>query len=124
MVRLLSGIIRQRTLERQAQFRNALIHFEAKIGGRLFGTVPKNHRREFFCLDSHTWVWHEEWIDASGQRRVLTTRYDVRPQGILKSQGHASYQKLTAEEDRNFRKAVELYGKRVKAEYHNLLNAA
>ena len=117
------GYIRQRAQERRAQFKKALIHFEARIGGHLFGPVPKDRRREFFCLDEHTWVWHEEWTDAAGKHAV-TTRYDVRPQGILKSQGNMSYQALTPEEVRNFRRAVKLYGERVDQEYRRLLTAA
>lgn len=113
---------KQRALERRAQFRKALIHYEAKIGGRLFGAVPADRRREFFCLDKYTWVWHEEWTDEHGKRRAVTTRYDVRPQGIVKSQGHASYQMLTPEEARNFGRAVKLYTEQVTGEYRRLLN--
>lgn len=120
----LSSFVRQKAADRRAQFQKALIHFEAKIGGQLFGQVPVGHRREFFCLDSHTWVWHEEWIDQAGQRRVVTTRYDVRPQGVLKSQGHASYQQLSPEELAHFRQAVKLYGQRVGTEYRRMLHAA
>ncbi len=123
MTNLFSGFIKQRAADRKAQFRKALIHFEARIGGQLFGPVPKDHRREFFCLDEHTWVWHEEWTDKQGHHAV-TTRYDVRPNCVLKSQGHMSYQALSPEEMRNFRKAVKLYGERVKYEYHRMLGTA
>lgn len=123
-MRLLSGFIGKRTAERREQFKRALLHFESRLGGQLFGSAEKNRRREFFCLDEHTWVWHEEWIDANGQHQVLTTRYDVRPQGVLKSQGHASYQALTPEEARNFKKAVHLYRQRIESEYRRILNAA
>jgi len=118
---LFAAFTKQRAADRRAQFKKALIHFEAKIGGQLFGPIPENRRREFFCLDTHTWVWHEEWTDQNGQRQAVTTRYDVRPSGILKSQGHMSYQKLTPEEDRNFRKAVHLYGERIESEYRRML---
>jgi len=118
---LLSGFVKQRAAERRAQFKKALIHFEAKIGGELFGQVPADHRREFFCLDQHTWVWHEEWTDANGQRQVVTTRYDVRPQGVLKSQGPMQYQPLTREEARNLLRAVRMYRERVGSEYDRML---
>lgn len=118
----LDNIVKQRKLERREGFKKALIHHEAKIGGKLFGKIPKSHRREFFCLDEHTWVWHEEWKDEDGKHRALTTRYDVRPQGILKSQGHMSYQPLTIEETRNFKEAVALYKKQIDQEYGRLLN--
>jgi hypothetical protein len=124
MVNIFNGLLKQRALEKRTQFKKALIHFEARIGGQIFGSVPKNHRREFFCLDEHTWVWHEEWIDANGQHQAVTTRYDVRPSGIVKSQGHASYQALSPEELRNFKQAVEIYGQRVDAEYRRMLGVA
>ncbi len=122
---LFKGFLHHRAVEKRAQFKKALIHFEARIGGGLFGTVPKNHRREFFCLDERTWVWHEEWVDAQGHNRALTTRYDVRLDGsIIKSQGSASYQSLTPEELRHFKQAVRMYGQRVDAEYRRLLGIA
>ncbi|HEU4984399.1 MAG TPA: hypothetical protein VFT58_02055, partial [Nitrososphaera sp.] len=120
----LSGIARQRAEERRARMQRALIHYEAKIGGELFGPVPKGHRREFFCLDERTWVWHEEWKDENGQNRAVTTRYDIRPNQILKSQGHFSYQALTETEERNFRQAAKLYLQRVRAEYGRMLGQA
>lgn len=118
---LLGGFVKQRAADKRAQVKKALIHFEAKIGGQLFGIVPADRRREFFCLDEYTWVWHEEWTDQNGQRQVVTTRYDVRPSGILKSQGHMQYTPLTPEEDRNFRKAVDLYCEKMHQEYGRML---
>lgn len=124
MVNVFNGLLRQRAIDKRAQFKKALIHFEARIGGQLFGQVPKGHRREFFCLDRHTWVWHEEWVDANGQHRAVTTRYDIRPSGIVKSQGHASYQALTPDELRNFHQAVNLYQQRIHTEYSRMLGTA
>lgn len=85
------------------------IHEEAKVGGTLFGPIPAGARREFFCLDEHTWVWHEEWTDANNIRRVRTTRYDVRPQGIFKAQDGAAYQPLSYDETKRFLYAVHRY---------------
>lgn len=124
MAQLFKGFLQQRAADRRAQFKKALIHFEARLGGRLFGPIPKKHRREFFCLNRNTWVWHEEWIDSEGKQQALTTRYDVRPQGVVKSQGHASYQALTPEEMRNFVKAVRLYGQQVDAEYRRVFSVS
>jgi hypothetical protein len=95
--------------DRKANKRRALLHHLARKGGRIFGPVPDGTRREFFCLDEHTWVWHEEWTDEDGTPRAATTRYDVRPTGILKSQGANSYQRLTRVEEDNFRAAVKIY---------------
>ncbi len=107
----------QKTADRRAeQYRN-LIRREAKIGGKLFGPVPQGHRREFFCLDEHTWIWYEEWTDKAGQRQSKTTRYDIRPNGVVKVQdGHPS-QYVSLEEARNLYQAVEIYIQRVGAEY-------
>jgi hypothetical protein len=121
---LLPSMKAQKRAQRQIEFNKALIHHEAKVGGYLFGQIPKGTRREFFCLDRHTWVWHEEWTDNNGQRQMMTTRYDVRPDGVLKSQGGQSYRKLAGQEAMNFRKAVELYGHQVLGEYDRMLQAA
>ena len=74
----------QTTEDRHANLYSNLIRHEAKIGAEVFGAIPKGTNREFFCLDRHTWVWHEEWKDQNGQKHVRTTRYDVRPDGVLK----------------------------------------
>lgn len=103
---------KQAAEDRRVDIYKSLMHWEGKVGGQLFGPVQPNGRREFFCLDKNTWVWHEEWIDESG-RHAITTRYDVRPSGIVKSQGSDSYQTLNPEELRNFVNAVKLYYERV-----------
>jgi hypothetical protein len=116
--KLLKGIIGHRAEDRQAQLYRDLIRHEAKIGGTVFGPVPAGHRREFFCLDRHTWVWHEEWIDQNGQHQIRTTRYDVRPNGLLKSQ-NGTYQKVSNEETIRFKKAVRIYIDRLNREMYN-----
>lgn len=114
--KLLSAIIGQKPAEREADLYRKLIRHEAKIGGELFGPVQPNGRREFFCLDEHTWVWHEEWTDQAGQH-IKTTRYDVRPDAILKVQdGH--YQSVSAQEALRLRDAVRLYRQRTKQELY------
>lgn len=100
-----------------AQYRD-LIRKEAVIGGEIFGPVPKGHRREFFCLDERTWVWHEEWTDAASQRHVLTTRYDVRPDGVVKTQNNGRYIKVSPQEAKNLLEAAKLYKERVRHELY------
>jgi hypothetical protein len=117
---LLSNITEQRKQRRKADAYRSVLQYEARVGGELFGPIPKGTRREFFCLDRHTWVWHEEYTDAAGERQIVTTRYDVRPSGILKSQGVNSYMSLTEGEERHFRQAVRLYGERVGNELRRL----
>ncbi len=107
--------------DREAELYRNLIRHEAKIGGTLFGDVPAGGRREFFCLDEHTWVWHEEWVDQYGNRQTKTTRYDVRPDGILKAQDGQLYQRISDDEALNFYQATQLYGQRVHAEMYNML---
>ena len=110
--------------ERRAEIYKALIHHDAKLGGQLFGPIAEGHRREFFCLDQHTWVWHEEWKDEHSAWQTMTTRYDVRPGGILKSQAGQSYTRLGREELVNFYRAVKLYDQKIGAEQQRLLQAA
>jgi hypothetical protein len=106
--------------DRRAHLYRELIRREAKIGGRLFGSVAKGNRREFFCLDERTWVWHEEWTDQAGMRHAVTTRYDVRPDGVLKAQDNQPYQYVGRDEARRLYKAVAMYNKSVDAELYNI----
>ncbi|HEX7963823.1 MAG TPA: hypothetical protein VF466_04520 [Candidatus Saccharimonadales bacterium] len=118
--KLLAGAFSGTKAERRARRYRDLIRQEAAIGGKLFGPIPENGRREFFCLDRHTWVWHEEWDDAQGHHAV-TTRYDVRPQGIFKAQDGQPYQPVSIQEGRRLYKAVDLYNEAVKAELYSKL---
>lgn len=86
-----------------------LIELEAVIGGELFGSIPAGHRREFFCLDEHTWIWHEEWIDDNKQRHISSTRYEIHDNGILKAQDGKVYKFIEGEELRNLTVAIRLY---------------
>lgn len=116
--KLVNNVVEQRKAERRAELYRNLIRHEARIGGELFGPVRPGGRREFFCLDERTWVWHEEWIDGQGQRRTKTTRYDVRPDTILKSQnGH--YQEVSLAEAERLTDAAKLYQQRVHTELYS-----
>lgn len=90
-----------------------LMRREADLARDIFGPIPKGGRRDFFCLDKNTWVWYEEWIDESGRRKQLTTRYLVRPREILKSQNGGAYYRLSIEEAKNFAKATRAYRDKV-----------
>lgn len=115
--KLLNSIVSQREQDRLSELERNLIRREAKIGGSLFGPVPTGHRREFFCLDRHTWVWHEEWTDSNGQIQHRTTRYDVRPNSVLKSQD-GQYKEMDITEARRLYQAVGLYQRKVSAELY------
>ena len=99
-----------------AQAYTSLLRREAKMGGQLFGPIPAGHRREFFCLDKYTWVWHEEWRDSNGKQRAMTTRYEVRPHGIMKAQGSSGYLLLRGDELRNFYQATRMFRDNVVAQ--------
>jgi hypothetical protein len=121
---LLPKILPRNDDQRRADAYRTVLRYEAKIGGQLFGPIPAGHRREFFCLDVHTWIWHEEWDDEQSNHHVVTTRYDVRPTGVLKSQGNQSYQQVNRDELRNLVQAARLYNQRVAAGLQQLLQAS
>jgi hypothetical protein len=97
---------------------------EADLSRDIFGPVPKNTKREFFCLDKNTWVWFEEWTDDNGKRQQVTTRYVVRPKEILKSQNGGAYQRLTIDEAQNFYNATKAYYKKIKTHLYAEKNPA
>jgi hypothetical protein len=99
------------------------IREEAKVGGRLFGSVPEGTYREFFCLDTYTWIWHEEWTDEKGKRQIRTTRYDVRPNGVYKAQDGQPYRPVTEAEAYNLLMATKKYGAAIDAELAPILAA-
>ncbi len=87
-----------------------LIRMESRIGGQLFGPVPKGHRREFFCLDKDTWVWYEEWLDPTTRKMVsTTTRYEVHDNGVLKVQEGQPYTFVEGQELTNLVWAMHMY---------------
>lgn len=118
--KILDIISGQKDDNRQARFYRNLIRHEAHIGGQLFGPVPAGVRREFFCLDEHTWVWHEEWADQNGQRQLRVTRYDVRPDGILKAQ-NGQYQPVNYDEAQHLVEAVKIYQQKMNATIYSAI---
>lgn len=95
-----------------------LIQRESEIGRELFGPIPRGHRREFFNTDPHIWIWHEEWVNESGKHQ-LTTKYEVRDDGVWKVQPGPRYVRIEQDELRNFQRAVAVYTERVMREiYH------
>lgn len=112
-------IIANKKQEREVKlYRNLMCH-EARLGGEVFGKIPSDRRREFFCLDEHTWVWHEEWTTEAGEHKVLTTRYDVRPSGVVKSQNGSHYQLVNDQEALKLLKAAKLYQQKVTREIYS-----
>lgn len=95
-----------------------LIRRESKIGSRLFGLTAPGHKRDFFCLDAKTWVWHEEWQEGV-ERKIVTTRYEVRGNMVVKVQSSQQPVAIHGEELRNFAQAVNTYYHRVMQEVYN-----
>lgn len=90
-----------------------LIKLESEVGSTLFGVIPNGHRREFFCLDERTWIWHEEWLDAKHKLATSTVRYEISDRGVLKVQEGARYAYLDGEELQNFGVAIRMYYEQV-----------
>ena len=119
--KILENMTAKARAERRDELYRSFKRREAKVGGQVFGPVPEGVRREFFCLDKHTWIWHEEWTDQNGQRQVRTTRYDVRPNSILKAQDNQPYQVVTPKEAYRLFQAVQLYKDRVRQEVYSFI---
>ncbi len=114
-VQLLTGSddIRLPRLKFQARLtRRDLIQKESVIGGKLFGSIPDGHHRQFFNLDRTTWVWYEEWM-ANGKHESKTTRYEIHENGILKVQDGAQYYYIEGHELDNLLMAIKLYYEQV-----------
>lgn len=124
MFKKLLSVIMPDEQGRNAQIYRSIIRDCARLGGQLFGAVPEGNRREFFCLDEHTWVWHEEWTDGSNIRHARTTRYDIRPHGIFKAQDGQPYQPLSYDEAYRLYLAATKYQQQVHAKFDPLLVAA
>jgi hypothetical protein len=90
-----------------------LLRLESAIGAELFGTIPAGHRREFFCLDEKTWIWHEEWTNERRRPESSTIRYEISDHGVLKVQDGARYNYLEGPELQNFALAVRMYYEQV-----------
>ena len=116
--KFISASTAQRHQQREADLYSSLIRREAKLGGEIFGPIAEGARREFFCLDEHTWVWHEEWVDTNSKRQIRTTRYDIRPTGILKAQDGQHYQRISQDEAERLLQAIKTYEHRIRTELY------
>ncbi len=113
----------EKDIQRRVELYRKLLRHEAAIGGKLFGEVGPGRHREFFCLDTNTWVWHEEWTDEQGTSRYVTTRYDMKPGGIVKSQ-NGNLKVVTKAEAANLVRAIRLYEQQVETELYAVTAAA
>lgn len=108
---------KNRPLKRMTE--RELLQLESEIGATLFGDVPAGNRREFFCLDEKTWIWHEQGKNPkTGKVEGQTIRYEVHDKGILKVQEGARYSFIEGEELRNLVAATTMYYERVAREIY------
>ncbi|MHB1865409.1 MAG: hypothetical protein ACYCPS_04615 [Candidatus Saccharimonadales bacterium] len=121
---ILPKILPRNDVQRAAAAERQLIHFESQFGRNIFGPIPKNHHREFFCLDERTWIWHEDSIDEEGNRKIVSTRYVLRPDGAIKSRNGQSYQKVEDQEARHLYLAIKKYIEIARLQYSKMLSGA
>lgn len=101
-----------------------IIAREAAVGASVLGPIPAGHQRQFFCLDSHTWIWNEQWINSEGKQCMYNVQYDVRPDGILKRVNNSSPIKLGDQELQNFDQAITRYYHEVSSKVYGRTVAA
>ena len=98
-----------------------LIQKESDISRTIFGQLPPQVlRREFFNLDETTWIWHEEVRRENGETYEVTTRYELKPRGVLKVQPGPRYTYLEGDELYNFHQAVRAYYERVSSQLYGV----
>ena len=98
-----------------------LIQFESTFGRKLFGPIPQNIQREFFCLDNKTWIWYEKSKQSNGSIIENTTKFVLRNRDILKSQNGSEYKIVSKAESRNLLIAIKEYVKTIRNEYNLIL---
>lgn len=94
------------------------INAESELGRTIFGPIPAGHQREFFEHRKNLWIWHESWSEF-GNRREVTMRYEVRPNGVFKRVNNLPYVKVSGEELDNFRAATKTYLDLIKTKLYN-----
>jgi hypothetical protein len=124
MMGILPKLLPRTEEDRLADIERRLLKFESSIGKNLFGCIPEGHNRDFFCLDEHNWIWHEDWVDKNGKQIVVSTKYNIRPSGVLKSQNGQPYHPTDATETRHLFSAIKQYVKIVSSEYQQILSQA
>jgi len=87
-----------------------LINAESAIGRTIFGPVSAEYPREFFHHQKNVWIWHENGV---------TTRYEVRRNGVFKKSTDGKYYQIKGSELANFRAAAKTYLTLVKSNLYN-----
>lgn len=115
---LLGHVPKPSVVNKRRKLERDLINQEAKIGAWVLGDIPEGHTRSFFCLDSHTWIWNEQWYDNDKKLHTMHIQYDVRSDGILKRINGGDPVRVTGQELLNFDRAVTQYYHHVSAQVY------
>lgn len=102
----------------RSEFRRMLLHEEARMGGQLFGPVPTGKVREFYQLTPTCWIWNEG--GTSPEKPVVTTRYEIEHDRVIKIQDNRHQRVLYGEELEHFYRAVKTYSNRAQELYSSL----
>jgi hypothetical protein len=102
-----------------------LIDNESKIGGKLFGNTSRGVSRRFFMDDGNSWFYSETAIDPSTRQQLYnyTIRYEILPQGILKSVDGRGHVFITGVELLRLKQAIKLYEQQISKEIYEPLKA-
>jgi len=96
-----------------------LIERESKIGGDVFGKTSRGVKRRFFLDEQDSWFFSESAVDTTGQKLYsFTIRYQMLPQGVLKSVDGKGHVFIEGVELEHLLKAIALYEKRVMDEVY------
>lgn len=96
-----------------------LINTESHIGGQVFGQPSKGVTRRFFLDETNNWYYHETAKNSNGEQLYnFTIRYEILPQGVLKSVDGKNHTFIGGVELDNLKQAIKLYTQRIKAELY------
>ena len=97
-----------------------LIDAESKIGGTLFGEAGRGIQRRFFLDEGDSWFFSETATDPTTGRKLynFTIRYEILPQGVLKSVDGKGHVFITGIELEHLKQAVALYERKTDAELY------
>lgn len=119
------GIFIRRQPKRKVRNLRVLQEREASIGSNVFAYDKKNGIQHQFHYIGRSaegvpeWAWHMYWRDNSGKEQVLTTRYEIQPDKIVKIQDGHIHRTVDLQEARTLYDAICRYWKFVKADLYS-----
>jgi hypothetical protein len=98
----------------------SMIDAESIIGGKLFGDMGRGVERRFFLDEGNSWFFSESATDPTTGRKLysFTIRYEILPQGVLKSVDGKGHVFITGIELEHLKHAVKLYEQNVERELY------